>query len=427
MQAPRNDWDEMIPPVGSRTAREEFRADWPLLLAAMMGVGLTSVLPYASGTFIGPISREFGWSTEAVLFGQSFIGILGTLISPFFGTFIRLFGARRIVLAGIVFMTAGTMGLGLIPNSYVAYIACHFTIAIGHTMEAAVIWQKIVVERFVTARGLAVSVALCGSNIAGLISPVLATLVIERVSWHAAYLVLAAYLFLSAFPLAWLFFRETPRRPAPATAEAPVAPAPPPAGMPPREAMRRREFWLMFVSFACAGLGITGYMIYFVPMLEAQGHAPLVAASVVSSLSVAALAGRLLAGFAMDRFFAPRLAALALGLPVIGSLLLLYAPPSYGVALVAAILAGLSAGAEFNMIAYLATRYFGLRAYGTVSGIFYGAFMFGGLGGQLLPARLLHTGGFDRVVELFGSAFFLGTLLMLLCRAYPRTERRELA
>jgi len=414
----------MTASVASRTAREEFREDWPLLLSAMMGVGLTSVLPYAFGTFIGPISREFGWSIEAVLFGQSFIGILATLIAPFFGVFIRRFGARNIVLAGIIFMTVGTTGLGLIPNSYPAYIACQFTIAIGHTMEAAVIWQKIVVERFVTARGLAVSVALCGSNIAGLISPVLATLVIERISWHAAYLVLAAYLFLSAFPLAWVFFRETPRRPA---LDAPLRPGPEPTGMTPREAMRRREFWLMFVSFACAGMGITGYMIYFVPMLEAQGHAPMVAASVVSGLSVAALGGRLLAGIGMDRFFAPRLAALALFLPVVGSVLLLYAPPSYGVALIAAILAGLSAGAEFNMLAYLATRYFGLRAYGTVSGLFYGAFMFGGLGGQLIPARLLHHGGYDRVVTMFGSAFLLGTILMLLCRAYPRAERRELA
>ena len=417
----------MTQPAASRTAREEFRADWPLLLAAMMGVGLTSVLPYASGVFIGPIRQEFGWSTEAVLLGHSFIGILGSIVSPFFGSFIRWFGARRIVLAGALIMSAGTTGLGLIPNSFPAYLACHFIIAIGHTMEAAVIWQKVVVERFVTARGLAVSIALCGSNIAGLISPMLATYVIERANWHVAYQVLAAYLFLSAFPLAWFFFRETPgTQPRLSRKAAAAPPAPPPPGMEPRGAFRTREFWLMLVSFACAGLGITGYMIYFVPMLESQGHSPLLAASVVSSLSVAALAGRLLAGFGMDRMFAPWLAALALALPVLGSLLLLYAPPSYGTALLAAILTGLSAGAEFNMIAYLATRYFGLRSYGTVAGIFYGAFMFGGLGGQQIPARLLHGGGYDRVIVFFGSAFFIATVMMLFCRAYPKTQLREL-
>lgn len=421
----------MIPPVGRRTAREEFRADWPLLLAAMMGVGLTALLPYAAGVFIGPIREEYGWSTAAVLVGMSFNGIFATVVSPFFGTFIRWFGARRIVLCGILVMSAGTAGLGLIPNSYPAYLACFFLIAIGHTMEAAVIWQKIVVERFVKARGLAVSIALCGSNVAGLISPMLATLVIEWANWHVAYLVLAAYLFVSSFPLAWLFFRETPRgRPAPSgvLSGAPsAAPAAPPPGMAPGDAMKTREFWLLCVSFGCAGLGITGYMIYFVPMLEAQGNSPMLAASVVSGLSGAALAGRMLAGLAMDHIFAPWLAAFALALPVAGSALLLYCPPGYGVALAAAILVGLSAGAEFNMIAYLATRYFGLRSYGTVAGIFYGAFMFGGLGGQQFPALLLHTGGYDRVVELFGSAFLLGTILMLLCRAYPRSERHELA
>ena len=89
-----------------------------------------------------------------------------------------------------------------------------------------------------------------------------------------------------------------------------------------------REFWLMCVSFGFAGVGITGYIVHFVPMLRSQGFPLLLAASIVRSLSIAALAGQLIARAFLDRVFAPRLATVALGLPLISSTLLLATAPS---------------------------------------------------------------------------------------------------
>lgn len=88
--------------------------------------------------------------------------------------------------------------------------------------------------------------------------------------------------------------------------------------------------------------------------------------------------------------------------------------------MVAAALVGLSTGAEFNMIAYLTTRYFGLKDYGAIGGIFYGVFMLGCLGGQQLPALLLHWWGYQHVIMLFGGSFVIASMMMLACRPYPR-------
>ena len=405
----------MTSSTGYQTARQEFGADWPLLLAAMMGVGLASILPYSIGIFMGPIRREFGWSAEIILAAFASIGIMGIIGAPFTGQLIKWFGARALTLAGTIVLALGTMILGLIPNSIAAFFACYIVIAAGHTLVSAIIWQKIIVERFTKARGLAVSIALCGSNIAGSISPLLATLVIEKANWRVAYFALGAYMFLSVFPLAWFFFRETSQDIRQSKAEKPIQLV----GLTQGQAIRTLEFWVMFVSFMFAGMGITGYIVYLVPMLTSQGLSLLLAASVLSSLSMAALCGRLLAGAFMDHVFAPRLASFALMLPLVSSILLLFLPSSYWIAVTAAILVGLSTGAEFNMIAYLTTRYFGLRDYGAIGGIFYGVFMLGCLGGQQLPALLLRWWGYEQVIILFGAGFLLASMLMLICRPYP--------
>ena len=404
--------------AGSRTAREEFSADWPLLLAAMMGVGLASVIPYSIGIFIGPIRQDFGWSSELILAAFALIGIMGIIGAPFTGQLIKRFSARTLALTGTVVIALGTATLGLIPRSVELFFACFLVIATGNTLVSAIIWQKIIVERFVKARGLAVSVALCGSNIAGSISPLLATLVIQETNWRVGYFALGAYMLLSVLPLAWFFFRETPVDVMRSKADNLT----PLAGLTPRQAVRTLEFWCMSVSFMFAGMGITGYVVYLVPMLTSRGLPLLLAASVLSGLSVAALGGRLLAGALMDHVFAPRLASIALILPLASSALLLFLPPEYWVAVAAAVLVGLSTGAEFNMIAYLTTRYFGLKDYGAIGGIFYCVFMLGCLGGQQLPALLLHWWGYEQVIIVFGASFVIASTMMLACRPYPNIE-----
>jgi len=406
--------------VVPRTAREEFRADWPLLLTAMMGAGLSAILAYALGIFIGPIGREFGWNPEIIVTGFTLSTVLGVVGVIFSGRLIERFGARNLTLTGTFILAGATVALGLIPNSVPAYLGCYVAVAAAHTLLSPIIWQKIVVERFVKARGLAVSIVLCGPNIAGAVAPILATLSIARADWHIAYFVLAAYMILSSLPLTWLFFRETPRRSRSAEIGTTVA-RPPEAtgGLSLSLAFGTREFWLLSASFMFAGVGMTGYTVFFVPMLLSKDLALLLAASMVSAFSIAAICGRLLAGFAMDHMFAPRVAALALALPVISSVLLLYLPPLYLTVLAAAVLTGLSSGAEYNMITYLATRYFGLRDFGSIGGLLFAVFMIGTIGGQQLPPLLLRSGSYDDVLLFFGGCFLFAATLMLFCRPYP--------
>ena len=391
---------------------EELRAGWPLLVSAMFGSGLSAILAYALGVFIAPIGRDYGWTPEFVILGFTVSTLLGAIGALFCGKLIDRFGSRRLALSGTVLLAGATAGLGLIPRSGFAYIACYVCVAAAHTILSPIVWQKLVVEKFETARGLAVSIVLCGPNIAGAISPVLGNFVIERANWHIAYLVLALYILASSLPLTWLFFRESPRD----SSRSAVRGAG--IGKSMHEVVRTREFWLLCLSFAIAAVGIGGYTVHLVPILRARDLSPMLAASMVSALSLAALSGRLMAGFAMDRLFAPRIATAALSLPVVSSLLLLFLPPTHGTILIASLLIGFASGAEYNMLGYLTARYFGLRSFGTVGSILFSLFTMGCLVGQQLPAVIGHS-SYDMVITLFGGCYLTGAIIMLFCRRYP--------
>ena len=107
---------------------------------------------------------------------------------------------------------------------------------------------------------------------------------------------------------------------------------------------------------------------------------------------LATMAGRLLAGYLVDRFFAPVVATVFFLAPIAGFVLLSTASgalPALGV-----ILLGLGLGTEIDLIAFLVSRYLGQRSFGEIYGY---CFMIFGLGSSL--GRFL--GGF--VYDLAGS------------------------
>jgi len=132
-------------------------------------------------------------------------------------------------------------------------------------------------------------------------------------------------------------------------------------------------------------------------------------------VGLALIAGRLLSGYFMDRFIGPYVAAIFVLVPLAG-VVMLAASVARPILMVSAVVLGLGIGAEVDMLAFLAGRYFGLRAYGAIYGALLGLFMFGsGFGPWLMSVSFARTnaytvalGGF--AVMLFGSAVLIARL-----------------
>jgi MFS family permease len=107
------------------------------------------------------------------------------------------------------------------------------------------------------------------------------------------------------------------------------------------------------------------------------------AALSLSLLNIVAIGARVGAGYLFDHTFAPRVAAYLFALPLVATLLLLNSQAPMA-AYAAAVLLGFGIGAESDLLGYLISRYFGLRAYGEMFGWIFGAFMVGTAAGPYL-------------------------------------------
>jgi MFS family permease len=93
---------------------------------------------------------------------------------------------------------------------------------------------------------------------------------------------------------------------------------------------------------------------------------------------------------------------------------------------ISALAIGLAAGAELDLIAYMSSRYFGLKNYGKI----YGAqFVFFAVGSGAAPAVFGWsqdvTGSYELILYSTAVLFVVGSLLMLVMGPYPLFKEQE--
>jgi MFS family permease len=174
------------------------------------------------------------------------------------------------------------------------------------------------------------------------------------------------------------------------------------------------------------GASVHACVIHLVPMLTDRGISVERAAFASSLLGVALLIGRVFTGYFLDRFFGPYVAMLLFSGVAVGiSLFLTGAGGS--LPLLAVFLVGLGMGAEADIIAYLTSRYFGLRSFGEIYGYLFATFtLAGALGPVLMGVGFDHLGSYRAPLLFFLAATLVATALLSRLGPYIyRPTRRE--
>src|SRR5436305_1955353 len=114
-----------------------------------------------------------------------------------------------------------------------------------------------------------------------------------------------------------------------------------------------------------------------------------------------------------DRFYAPRVASIIFGCAAAGMGLLRLAT-SQDFAFLAAFAIGLGLGAETDIMAYLTSRYFGLRSFGVIYGFMFAGFALAqGSGTYVMGAVFDIAGSYNVALIFFCIATLIGAGLML--------------
>jgi MFS family permease len=137
-------------------------------------------------------------------------------------------------------------------------------------------------------------------------------------------------------------------------------------------------------------------------------------------MGAASLVGRLVTGWLLDRFFAPRVAFCLLTVASIGTFLLGGAN-SLAVGVLAAALIGAGMGGEADVTPYILSRYFGLRSFARLYGFTWTAYAIAGAIGPIAAGRVFDlTGSYEALFSQMAIGTFLVAALMWTMPAYAK-------
>jgi len=401
----------------------EFRRGWPVLFASMLGVACgASPIPFNTiGFFMGPLNAEFGWSFRDISLGVTIYGVVAALLAPVYGAAADRFGVRPVALLSLLAFSLAFAAFSLTPPSLAGFYLLWLLVGLVGIGSTPVTWSRAVNMWFFKNRGLALGIMLLGTSLAAMVLPILTVWGIETYGWRGAHVVIALLPLLVALPVGLLLFREPRPDERPAAVGASVA-----QGMTLGEALRTRRFWTIWLSIACVAMAYGGAHIHMPEMVKLHGFGAEEAAGIMGMIGVAILGGRLITGWLLDRFWAPAVCFPILLLPALSCWLLMGTDTDYPKMIAAALLLGFAAGAESDLIAYLASRYFGMAHYGKIYGMLYMPFgMASAVSPAIYGAVRDNTGSYDGMLVAAAGLFVVGGALLLTLGRYPEATRGE--
>jgi len=375
-----------LPPASS--AWQEWRSNWRLPVAAGLGDTLSGLPHYAIGAFVLPLQGAFGWSHSTVLSGLTLCGLIVAAGNMPVGMLIDRIGARLVGLVGIVVVTAAVALLGLADGSLTRWMLLWALVGVGTLLVQALVWTNAVAARFDAARGAALGVTLAGGSLGAAVFPLLATAMIATFGWQTGFPAIAAVCLFCVFPIVFLWFHDGRRRNASPAGAASAAQAEELPGLTLREGLRVPAFYRLLLAGGLFSLCAMGLTVNLVPLLVETGASPLRAASLAGLIGILGMASRLGVGYVLDRISPARVGATIFALPILGAGALLVAGDVFGAQLFAVVTFGIMLGGAYDIIAYLATRHFGLRNFGALLGALVTALALGAAVGPLAAAAL---------------------------------------
>jgi MFS family permease len=283
---------------------------------------------YGLTVYIAILQRLHGWSASAVSVPVTVYYVAGALLTVSAGDLYERFGPRAVVAGGSVAMAAGVAALGLVTEPWQLY-PVFLVMSVGWASMSGAAINIILAPWFERRRGFVVSIAFNGATLGGvIIAPALIPL-IGVVGFTIALEIAALVLLVVLLGVAAGVMQRGPE-------ELGVGPDGDPNrsghAEPSRSSNERRRgdavrtwrFWSVSAPFAlglAAQVGVLTHLVALVtPTLGTSG-----AAGAVSATTAAALIGRLVTAFVVDRLNRRLVSSATLVIQIVGLALLVRA------------------------------------------------------------------------------------------------------
>jgi len=410
---------------------------WIVLVTGILsGLG-HGIYSYGMSALFKPLSAELGLN-RAVTSVATGIGWLNhDISSPVTGWACDRFGPRWFIAVGVFIIGVGLTLMNFITSALTYYIVWGVLIGSGINLALTVSVDKTLTNWFIRKRGLAQGMKF---GLLGLVSviivPVVSWLVVI-VGWRMTCVIFSVVMYIGT-PFAWYFVRQ--KRPEyygmmPDGAgmggdtvediEALVERGMEYATMHEeteftlRQAMKTSTYWILMCGQACQTIVSGGFIIHVIPFLTDMGITPTVAGGMMGLMVFFTVPSRFFSGLMADRFEKRHLhllLAISFFFQAIGFISFLLHQSLFTV-YVFLILFGFGSGANTPLSILTRGRYFGRKAYGSISGtstLFQAPLS---LGSPIFAGWVYATtGSYMMALILFTALFILATILIMMVR-----------
>jgi MFS family permease len=275
---------------------------WPIVAVCFLvatfawGAGF-----YGQGVYLAELHRLHGWPASLISTATTCYYLFSAVLVVFVSEAMRVMGPRRLLIAGIVCMAAGTALVGQVTSPWQLY-AVYALIAVGWAGTSLAAINNTLGLWFDKKRGMAISLALNGASCGGVFGVPLLVAAIGKFGFSATSIGAALVMLALAVPAIVIWVGRPPRPALPQQAAFGTAPASvaQSAAQLRRAAFGSLPFWTVTVPFALLLMAQVGFIVHQISFLD-----PIMgrdrAGIAVALMTAMAVVGRVLFGLVVDR------------------------------------------------------------------------------------------------------------------------------
>lgn len=402
----------------------EFTYGWKSLLAATIGTmcGIFTLTNYTQGFFVGPVTSEFGWSAPQFFLSYTVLMCSGLLTGPLIGYIAQRVGLRTVGIVGLIGHSLAYVVLSLNTGSLMLWYLSWALVAILGAGSLPIIWTGVLNNWFTKHRGKAIGITMAGTGLGAFLLPPIVEFLITNHGWRTAYRGIGLGALLISLPIVFALFKEKPDSSTATDGEV-MANKVETWGLTTRDAMRTRQFWILGAVLFLTVIVVAGLLSNFERIMTEQGFERSSIAQIAAVMGLTVIIGRLMVGALVDRFWAPGVAACFFLVATLGLLILVGTQVTMATALLVAVMIGLAAGAELDLLAYLTGKYFGPAHYPAIFGLIIAFFTVGaGIAPPLFGIAAQMFQGYGTMLSISIGLLLVSILLFLSLGRYPDEE-----
>lgn len=411
---------------------------WILAGAVLTQYTATSMGQMVSGVMLEPLVDELGLQVWQFAASVSIAMVIGGVMAIFVGPQVDKIGPKRLMISGALICSAGLIGLAWQSSFWLFVLFQTVSRSFGLPLFGPLVVNATLTKWFIARRGWALAIGSAGVSLAGLITPIMMTTIVDSQGWRFGYLTLAGIVATIILPIAFVMRRQpedvglfpdgrqeaipegdTENKIAIAQARDDQQTYTRP------ESIRTSGFWLLTLGYGLNAAALGSVLMYAIPFAGAAGFSRGIAATGLGINGLGNLSSKAVWGWGLQRFDPRRLAGVAFCTSATGVFIMLLGDLTHEtiILMIGFYLYGFGFGGTIPISEFLWARYFGRRHIGAIRGISRPMTLLFSAGGPIATGLWFDTiGSYQGAFFTLACLYLLGAITINVSKAPPPNQ-----